>query len=76
VVDYLWAGMGGDDMNEQERRGGSTEGQANEMEAPRGERLPARQGRRDEESLVVEIAWLVIDGAKVFRRLRRILARI
>jgi hypothetical protein len=38
--------------------------------------LPARQGRRDEESLAVEIAWVIIDGAKVFRRLRRILARI
>jgi hypothetical protein len=63
-------------MSEQERQGGSTEERGAEVEEPRAERLPARQGRRDEESLVVEIAWLIIDGAKLLRRARRILARI
>jgi hypothetical protein len=42
----------------------------------RGEEPPGRHGQQDQESLLVEIAWLIIDGAKVFRRLRRILARI
>jgi hypothetical protein len=62
-------------MSERESQVG-TEERGTEVEEPRAERLPARQGRRDEESLAVEIAWLIIDGAKVFRRLRRILARI
>jgi hypothetical protein len=63
-------------MSERESPGGSTEERGTEVEEPRAERLPTRQGRRDEESLAVEIAWVIIDGAKVFRRLRRILARI
>jgi hypothetical protein len=42
----------------------------------RGDRPPARRGRQDEEPLVVEIAWLVIEGARVVWRLGRILARI
>jgi hypothetical protein len=62
-------------MSERESQVG-TEERGTEVEEPRAERLPVRQGRRDEESLAVEIAWLIIDGAKVFRRLRRILARI
>ncbi len=37
---------------------------------------PARHEQQDQESLVVEIAWLIIDGAKLLRRLRRILARL
>jgi len=37
---------------------------------------PARRGQQDQESLLVEIAWVIIDGARVFRRLRRILARL
>lgn len=63
-------------MSAEERQGGSREQRGAEMEESRAERLPARQGRRDEESLVVKIAWLVIDGAKLLRRVRRILARI
>jgi hypothetical protein len=35
-----------------------------------------RRGQRDEEPLVVEIAWLVIEAATVFYRLRRILVRL
>jgi hypothetical protein len=42
----------------------------------RSEEPPARHGQQNQESLLVEIAWLIIDGAKVFRRLRRILARL
>lgn len=37
---------------------------------------PARHGQQDQESLIVEIAWLIIDGARVVHRLQRILARI
>ncbi len=38
---------------------------------------PARRGNgREPEPLLVELAWLVIDTAKAFQRLRRILARI
>jgi len=63
-------------MSAQEHKSGSTEERGTEVEESRAEKLPARQGPRDEESLVVEIAWLIIDGAKLFRRMRRILARI
>jgi hypothetical protein len=35
-----------------------------------------RRGRQDEESLVVEIAWLVIEAATALYRFRRILARL
>jgi hypothetical protein len=63
-------------MSEREVQDGSAEERGTGVEEPRAERVPARQGRRAEESLAVEIAWLIIDGAKVFRRLRRILARI
>lgn len=37
---------------------------------------PRRRERRDQEHLLVEVAWLIIEGAMVFRRLRGILARI
>ena len=30
---------------------------------------PMRRGSRDQEPLVVEIAWLIIEGAVVFQRL-------
>lgn len=42
----------------------------------RGRRLPMRRGQRDEEPLVVEMAWLVIEAATAFYRVRRILARL
>jgi hypothetical protein len=41
-----------------------------------GHRPPKRRGPRDEEPLVVEIAWLVIEAATVLYRLRRILTRL
>lgn len=41
-----------------------------------GHRPPMRRGRQDEESLVVEIAWLVIEAATALYRFRRILARL
>jgi hypothetical protein len=34
------------------------------------------RGRQDEEPLVIEMAWLVIEAATAFYRLRRILARL
>jgi hypothetical protein len=37
---------------------------------------PMRRGPRDEEPLIVEIAWLVIEAATVVYRLRRILTRL
>jgi hypothetical protein len=30
---------------------------------------PMRRGSRDQEPLVVEIAWLIIEGAVIFQRL-------
>jgi hypothetical protein len=63
-------------MRAQERQGGSTEERGTEVEEPRAERLPVRQGCGDEESMVVEIAWLIVDGAKLLRRMRRIPARL
>lgn len=41
-----------------------------------GHRPPMRRGPRDEEPLIVEIAWLVIEAATVLYRLRRILTRL
>lgn len=41
-----------------------------------GRQLPRRRERRDQEPLLVEVAWLVIEAATVFHRLRRILARL
>jgi len=39
--------------------------------------LPRRRSvSRDSEPLLVELAWLVIEGAVFFRRLRGLLARI
>ena len=35
-----------------------------------------RRSDRDSEPLVVELAWLVVEGAVVLRRVRAILARI
>jgi hypothetical protein len=41
-----------------------------------GDRPPMRRGPRDQEPLIVEIAWLVIEAATAFYRLRRILTRL
>lgn len=40
------------------------------------ERAPTPRGQRDEESLLVELAWLIIDGARGFQRLRWIPTRV
>jgi hypothetical protein len=34
------------------------------------------RSRPEQELLIVELAWLVIEGAHLFQRLRRILVRI
>ena len=48
-----------------------------QVEAERqGHRALRRRGPRDEEPLIVEIAWLVIEAATVLYRLRRILTRL
>jgi hypothetical protein len=44
--------------------------------ATRSEQSPAPRSQQDEESLLFELAWLIIDGARAFRRLRRITVRI
>jgi hypothetical protein len=43
---------------------------------PRNVHPVRRAGGRHAEPLLVELAWLIIDTAKAFQRLRRILARI
>jgi hypothetical protein len=37
---------------------------------------PVARSRPEQELLIVEVAWLVIEGAHLFQRLRRILVRI
>ena len=37
---------------------------------------PVARSRPEQELLIVEMAWLVIEAATVFHRLRRILARL
>jgi len=37
---------------------------------------PVARSRPERELLIVELAWLVIEGAHLFQRLRRILVRI
>ena len=44
--------------------------------APRDFPPLRRAASRDSEPLLVELAWLVIEGAVLFRRVRGILARI
>jgi len=44
--------------------------------APLGPPPRRRSVGRESEPLLVELAWLVIEGAVLFRRLRGILARI
>jgi hypothetical protein len=63
-------------MNEEQHRAGRPARPEVGGEEDRVDRPPARRGRRDEEPLVVEIAWLIIEGARVVWRLGRILARI
>lgn len=41
-----------------------------------GRHPPMRRGPRDQEPLIVDMAWLVIEAATVIYRLRRILARL
>jgi hypothetical protein len=41
-----------------------------------GHHPPMRRGPRDDEPLIVEIAWLVIEATTVVYRLRRILTRL
>ena len=41
-----------------------------------GDRPPMRGEPRDQEPLIIEIAWLVIEAATAFYRLRRILTRL
>ena len=43
---------------------------------PQGEPVGRRRADRNTEPLLVELAWLVIEGAVLFRRVRAILARI
>ena len=43
---------------------------------PRESHSMRRAAGRDSEPLLVELAWLVIEGAILFRRMRGILARI
>jgi hypothetical protein len=63
--------MGGNEIRAQGHPGsGST------PEATRPADHPARRDEHDWESLLVEIAWLVIEGSRVLWRLRRILARV
>jgi hypothetical protein len=63
-------------MNEQQHQAGHPARPEVGREEDRGDRPPARRGRQDEEPLVVEVAWLIIEGARVVWRLGRILARI
>jgi len=64
-------------MTERERPVESPNAMATQGEPERqGHRPLRRRGPRDEEPLVVEIAWLVIEAATVLYRLRRILTRL
>jgi hypothetical protein len=63
-------------MSEQRHQAGSPAHPEVGGEEVRVERPPVRRGHQDEEPLVVEIAWLVIEGARVVWRLGRILARV
>ncbi len=64
-------------MTEQERTCESPGPMAVQVEPDkRGDRPPIRRGQRDQEPVIVEIAWLVIEAATAFYRLRRILTRL
>jgi len=63
-------------MSERQHQAGSPAHPEVGGDEVRVDRPPVRRGRQDEEPLVVEIAWLVIEGARVLWRLGRILARI
>jgi len=64
-------------MTERERAAEGPSSMATQVEPERqGHRALRRRGPRDEEPLIVEIAWLVIEAATVLYRLRRILTRL
>jgi hypothetical protein len=64
-------------MTEQERAVEGTGPVAAQVEPhTQGHRPPMRRGQQDEEPLVIEMAWLVIEAATALYRLRRILARL
>lgn len=64
-------------MTEQERARESPGPMPPQMEPDtQGHHPPMRRGPRDQEPLIVEIAWLVIEAATVVYRLRRILTRL
>lgn len=55
---------------------GPAEGTEKTETGPRNSAPVRRAAGRESEPLLVELAWLVIEGAVLFRRLRGILARI
>jgi len=64
-------------MTEREHPAEGPSSMATQVQPQRqGHQAPMRRGPRDEEPLIVEIAWLVIEAATVLYRLRRILARL
>ena len=64
-------------MTERERAVESAGPTAAQVEPnEQGYRPPMHRGRQDEEPLVIEVAWLVIEAATAFYRLRRVLARL
>ncbi len=64
-------------MQEEARVVDGPESTPAKMESGSGNSHPARRGHgRGAEPLLVELAWLVIEGAVLFRRIRGILARI
>jgi len=64
-------------MTERERAVESADPTAAQVKPDeQGHRPPMHRGRQDEEPLVIEMAWLVIEAATAIYRLRRILARL
>jgi hypothetical protein len=63
-------------MGAEEIRKKGHPGSGSTPEAARPADLPAHRDEHDWESLLVEIAWLVIEGSRVLWRVRRILARV
>lgn len=64
-------------MREQDHVSESSEPMGPEAVPPVPKRQsPKSRERPDGESLLVDLAWLIIEGAVVFRRLRGILARL
>jgi hypothetical protein len=64
-------------MREQDQVGESSEPMGPEaVPSMPGRQSPKSRERPDRESLLVDFAWLIIEAAVVFRRLRGILARL